>query len=97
MKVKLQFECTDILLLLACVFDYCHMLVTMHLLLGVLEGNQNEPICACMNLGGCCLQTMTMKKIRHQLNAIFGVDLLDRKDFLGLQVCSTTPYVTQCI
>lgn len=29
---------------------------------------------------------MTMKKIRHQLNAIFGVDLSDRKDFLGLQV-----------
>ena len=33
-----------------------------------------------------CLQTMTMKKIRQQLNAIFGVDLSDRKDFLGAQV-----------
>jgi len=29
---------------------------------------------------------MTMKKIRHQLNAIFGVDVSDRKDFLSLQV-----------
>ncbi|KAL0040091.1 hypothetical protein WJX79_005960 [Trebouxia sp. C0005] len=32
------------------------------------------------------VETMTMKKIRHQLNAIFGVDVSDRKDFLSLQV-----------
>ena len=44
-------------------------------------------MCTCMHFGECCLQTMTMKKIRHQLNAIFGVDLSDRKDFLGAQVC----------
>ena len=40
-----------------------------------------------MSQVGFCLQTMTMKKIRHQLNAVFGVDLSDRKEFLGLQVC----------
>ena len=32
------------------------------------------------------LQTMTMKKIRQQLNAVFKVDLSDRKDFLAAQV-----------
>lgn len=32
------------------------------------------------------VETMTMKKIRHQLNAIFGKDVSDRKDFLSLQV-----------
>lgn len=55
--------------------------------MAILEGNHREPICVCIHYDGCCLQTMTMKKIRHQLNAIFGVDLSDRKDFLAAQVC----------
>lgn len=32
------------------------------------------------------MQTMTLKKIRNQLNGIFKVDLSDRKDYLAAQV-----------
>ena len=69
-----------------CLHAHCHIDDTLHFLLAVLEQNQNGSMCACMHFNECCLQTMTMKKIRHQLNAIFGVDLSERKDFLGAQV-----------
>ena len=43
---------------------------------------------SCQQYSCDMLQTMTMKKIRQQLNAVFGVDLADRKDFLAAQVQS---------